>query len=58
MLKRCSIQSMTKRKNPAAVVLGRLGGRKSGKVRMQKLTPEKRSEVARKAALARWGRQK
>jgi hypothetical protein len=43
-----------KRKNPAAVALGRLGGRKSGAARMEKLTPEQRSEVARTAALARW----
>jgi hypothetical protein len=41
---------MAKRKNPAAVLLGR----KSGKARMKKLTPEKRSEVARQAAAARW----
>jgi predicted KAP-like P-loop ATPase len=55
MLKRFSVKRMAlKKKNPAAVALGRLGGRKSGKARMQKLTPEKRSEVARKAALARW----
>jgi len=47
-----------KKKNPAAVALGKLGGRKSGKARMERMTPEQRSEVARKAALARWGRQK
>ncbi len=41
-------------KNPAAVELGRLGGRKGGKARAAKLTPEKRSEIARKAAAARW----
>jgi len=48
---------MPKKKNPAAVALGKLGGRKSGKARMKKLTPEQRSEVARKAAVARWGKQ-
>ncbi len=42
-------------KNPAAVELGRLGGRKGGKARAQKLSPEQRSEIARKAAKARWG---
>jgi len=52
--KRFSISGMARKKNPAAVALGRLGGRKSGKARMRKLTPEKRSEVARAAALARW----
>lgn len=47
-----------KKKNPAAVALGRRGGLKSGKARMEKMTPEQRSEVARKAAAARWGEEK
>jgi hypothetical protein len=42
-------------KNPAAVTLGRLGGLKSGKARMEKLTPEQRKEIARNAANKRWG---
>lgn len=42
-------------KNPAAVALGRLGGKKGGKARAEKLTPEERQEIARKAAKARWG---
>jgi len=41
-------------KNLAAVVLGRLGGRKGGKARAKKLTPEQRSDIARRAAQARW----
>ena len=41
-------------KNPAAVALGRLGGIKGGKARAQALTPEKRAEIARKAAQKRW----
>ena len=41
-------------KNPAAVALGRLGGKKGGKARAEKLTPEQRSEIARLAASARW----
>lgn len=41
-------------KNPAAVALGRLGGRKGGKARAAKLTPEQRSEIAKRAAAARW----
>jgi hypothetical protein len=41
-------------KNPAAVALGRLGGKKGGKARAAKLTPEERSQIARKAAAARW----
>ena len=39
---------MAKRKNPAAVALGKRGA----KARLKKLTPEQRSEIARKAGLA------
>lgn len=42
-------------KNPAAVALGRLGGLKGGKARADKLTPERRKEIAAKAAAKRWG---
>jgi len=49
---------MAKRKNPAAVALGRRGGLKSGKARMKLLTPEQRSEIARKAVMARWSKKK
>ena len=41
-------------RNPHAVALGRLGGAKGGKARAEKLTPEQRSEISRKAAKARW----
>jgi hypothetical protein len=41
-------------KNPAAVSLGRLGGLKGGKARADKLSPEQRSEIAKKAAQKRW----
>ena len=41
-------------KNPHAVALGRLGGKKGGKARAEKLTPEQRREIAKKAAQARW----
>ncbi len=41
-------------KNPAAVALGKLGGLKGGKARALSLSKEERSEIARKAALARW----
>ena len=41
-------------KNPAAVALGRLGGKKGGKARAAKLTKEQRSKIARDAAQARW----
>ena len=49
---------MARRKNPAAVALGRRGGLKSGKARMTKMTPAQRSEVARKAVMARWSRKR
>ena len=42
------------RKDPAAVALGRRGGLKGGKARAASLTPEKRAEIARRAARARW----
>ena len=41
-------------KNPHAVALGRLGGLRGGKVRADRLTPAKRSEIARVAARTRW----
>lgn len=44
-----------KRKNPAAVALGRRGGKKGGKARAAKLTPKRRVEIAKQAAMARWG---
>ena len=43
-------------KNPAAVALGRLGGLKGGKARAASLSKKKRSEIAKKAATARWKR--
>ena len=41
-------------KNAAAVALGRLGGLKGGKARAEKLSPEKRKAIAKKAAERRW----
>jgi hypothetical protein len=41
-------------KNPHAVALGRLGGLKGGAARAAKLAPKKRSQIAAKAAKARW----
>ena len=43
-------------KNPAAVELGRKGGLKGGKARAQSMSPEQRSEAAKRAAAARWGK--
>jgi hypothetical protein len=45
---------MTRRKNPAAVALGRKGGKASA----GKLTDEERREKARKAAQTRWAKKK
>jgi hypothetical protein len=42
------------KKDPAAVALGRKGGKKGGPARAAKLTAEERSEIARKAVRARW----
>ncbi len=39
-------------KDPAAVALGKKGG----KARAKKLTPEQRSEIAKKAAAKRWSK--
>ncbi len=41
-------------KNPHAVALGKLGGKKGGPARAKKLSPEERSEISRKAAITRW----
>jgi hypothetical protein len=42
------------KKNPHAVALGKLGGKKGGDARAKKLTPEQRKAIAQKAARARW----
>lgn len=44
------------KKNRAAVSLGRRGGKKGGPARALKLTAERKSEIARNAAAARWGK--
>lgn len=44
-------------KNSVAVGLGRLGGWKGGPARAKRLTAERRAEIARKAAMSRWGSQ-
>ena len=48
----------TPQKNPHAAALGRLGGLKGGHARALRLSPAKRREIARKAARARWRKQK
>lgn len=43
-------------KDSAASALGRLGGLKGGKARAEKLRPQERSDIARRAAAARWNK--
>jgi len=43
-------------KNPAAVALGKLGGRKGGLARARNLSPAKQRQIAKKAAKARWSK--
>jgi hypothetical protein len=43
-------------RNPHAAALGRLGGLKGGPARASALTPERRRQIALKAARARWGK--
>lgn len=43
-------------KNPAAVALGKLGGKKGGPARAKALSEEQRSEIAKKAAKSRWSK--
>jgi len=45
-------------KNPAAVALGRLGGRKGGRVRAERLSPERRQQIASNAARKRWSKER
>jgi hypothetical protein len=48
------VETAKPEKNPAAVALGRLGGKKGGKARAETLSPKRRKEIAQKAARARW----
>jgi len=43
-----------RKKNPAAVALGKLGGSKGGKIRAERLSAARRREIAQKAAEVRW----
>jgi hypothetical protein len=44
------------KKNPHAQALSKLGANKGGQARAKKLTSKKRSQIAKKAAAARWVR--
>ena len=43
-------------KDPAAVSLGRRGGLKGGQARAKSLSAERRAEIAKAAAKARWAK--
>jgi hypothetical protein len=45
-----------RKKNRAAAALGRIGGRKGGRVRAERLSPEQRRASASKAATIRWAK--
>jgi hypothetical protein len=49
---------MTDERNPAAVALGKLGASKGGKARAKKLSAKQRSDIAKKAAQARWAKRR
>ena len=48
------LDETVKQKDPAAVALGKRGGLKGGIRRATRLTPERRIQIAKLAALARW----
>jgi len=45
-----------KKKNPAAVALGKLGGSKGGRARAAKLSADERKAIAQRACAARWAK--
>ena len=46
------------RRNPHAVALGAIGGKKGGKARAKALSAKRRTEIAQLAASARWEKRK
>lgn len=46
----------TEGKNPHAVALGRMGGKKGGPARAKTLSAKRRREIAKKAAASRWNK--
>ena len=51
-----AIDEMPQPPESAEAIAGRAGGRKGGKARAERLTAEQRTEIARAAARARWGK--
>ena len=52
------LDDMAKRKDPAAVSLGRKGGKKGGRARWEGVSAKDRSRILRAAAVARWKKEK
>ena len=48
-------EPVEREKDPERVARGKLGGSKGGRLRAERLSPERRAEIARAAAQARWG---
>lgn len=48
------LQTIPDKRNPHAVALGTIGGKKGGKARAKVLSAARRKEIAKKAANARW----
>jgi hypothetical protein len=48
------LSAMAKRKNPAAVALGRKGGKKKVAKGFSTMDPKRRAEIAKAAAAKRW----
>ena len=57
-IKLLEFPAQVKVKNPAAVALGTLGGSKGGKIRAERLSTERKKEIASLAAKARWAKGK
>ena len=51
-------KSKDTRKDPAAVKLGKKGGKEGGPARAEKLTPGERTAIAKKGGEARWHKSK
>lgn len=49
-------EPVEREKDPERVARGKLGGSKGGTIRAAKLSREKRTEIARRAAEARWAK--
>jgi hypothetical protein len=54
MLKAVCYDARMKRPKPTQKEYGRIGGLVGGKIRAQRLSPEERKAIAKKAAEARW----